>query len=39
MDPLVANLRTAMPEMPYVADAVNTLVSLISAMTYWANAT
>ena len=29
MDPLVANLRTAMPEMPHVAEAVNTLISMI----------
>ena len=29
MDPLVANLRTAMPETQHVAEAVNTLISLI----------
>ena len=29
MDPLVANLRTALPETQHVADAVNTLISMI----------
>ena len=29
MDPLVANLRTAMPETQHVAEAVNTLISMI----------
>ena len=39
MDPLVANLRTAIPETQHVAEAVNTLISMIRSHGVRASAT